>query len=362
MFLTKHHYAIELAKYGNTVFFLNPPSTNKINKEIDIVESEFCSSLYIISHTIPFSKKIKFKSMWLFHFLMKFHIDKIKKSINKEIDIVWSFDLGNYFPFKYFQKSFKVFCPVDKPRNKVGIKSAKGCNVIISMAYEIFDSYEKFQVPMYFVHHGLSEDFINLEPKKINEDEKIRIGLSGNWLRKDIDTNCLLKIIRDNPNITFEMWGSYKIDHSNIGGASSNEMDDFIDQLQVENNVHLHGAVHPRELAIQFQRMDCFLICYDILKDHSNGINYHKIMEYLSTGKVIISNNISSYKNLPGLIEMTESRDNNNELPSLFKKVLENLPDYNSKEKMKKRIFFAQSNSYSKRIEQLEGILSEFQV
>jgi glycosyltransferase involved in cell wall biosynthesis len=215
---------------------------------------------------------------------------------------------------------------------------------------------------MYFVHHGLSEDFINLEPKKINEDEKIRIGLSGNWLRKDIDTNCLLKIIRDNPNITFEMWGSYKIDHSNIGGASSNEMDDFIDQLQVENNVHLHGAVHPRELAIQFQRMDCFLICYDILKDHSNGINYHKIMEYLSTGKVIISNNISSYKNLPGLIEMTESRDNNNELPSLFKKVLENLPDYNSKEKMKKRIFFAQSNSYSKRIEQLEGILSEFQV
>ncbi len=359
MYLAKHHYAIALAKYGNEVYFLNPPSDKKIKNEVEIVESNIHPSLFIINHSLFFSKKLKFKFIWLFHFLMKFHINKIKKTIGKEIDIVWSFDLGNYYPFKYFGFSYKIFSPFDKRQNKVSINSAVGSDIIISIAPEIIEYYNQFNVPKHFIHHGLAEEFFNQKEFSKKDDDNIRIGLSGNWLRKDIDINCLLQIIKENPEVIFEMWGSYKISHSNIGGAKFNEMDSFINQLQSEKNVQMHGVVRPRELAIQFQRMDGFLICYNIIKDHSNGINYHKIMEYLSTGKVVISNNITNYKNLPGLIEMIESRENNEELPKLFKNVITNLSFYNSVEKMKKRIFFAQSNSYSKRIEQLEAILSE---
>ena len=360
MYLAKHHYAIALAKCGNEVYFLNPPSKTPVKNAIEIAKSEIQPSLYIINHSIYFSKRIKFRWLALFHFLMKFQIKKIQKKISKKIDIVWSFDLGNYYPLKYFDASYKIFSPFDKPQNKISIDSAIGCNVIIGVAKEIIEYYSEFDVPKYFIHHGLADEFFNQKHANQNANDKIRIGLSGNWLRKDIDTNCLLKIIRENSNVIFEIWGSYQISHSNIGGARFNEMDEFIKQLATDKNVLMHGVVHPRELAIQFQRMNGFLICYDILKDHSNGINYHKIMEYLSTGKVVVSNNISNYKNLPGLIEMTESRENNDDLPSLFKKVIGNLAYYNSSEKMKNRIFFAQSNSYSKRIEQIEEILTNF--
>ena len=104
MFLAKHHYAIELAKYGNEVYFLNPPSKNKVKNGVEIVKSNVVDSLYLINHSLSFSYKLKFKWIGLFHFLMKFHIAKIKKTICKEIDIVWSFDLGNYYPFKYFKR------------------------------------------------------------------------------------------------------------------------------------------------------------------------------------------------------------------------------------------------------------------
>jgi len=76
MFLAKHHYAIELAKHNNEVYFLNPPQKEPVKNGVEIVESKVVDSLYLINHSLSFSYKIKFKWIGLFHFLMKFHIKK----------------------------------------------------------------------------------------------------------------------------------------------------------------------------------------------------------------------------------------------------------------------------------------------
>ena len=144
---------------------------------------------------------------------------------------------------------------------------------------------------------------------------------------------------------------------SNIGGGSDNEVGQFINQLQQAKNVVLHGAVHPKQLAIEFQRMDVFLITYDILKDQSSGTNYHKVMEYLSTGNVIVSNNITTYLSLANLIEMTPSRTHNKELPQLFKTVISNLKHYNQPQFVDARKEFALSNLYSKKIGEIEKLI-----
>jgi glycosyltransferase involved in cell wall biosynthesis len=359
MFLAKHHYAIELAKHGNEVYFLNPPQKDAVKNGVEIVKSNVVDSLYLINHSLPFSYKIKFKWIGLFHFLMKFHIKKIEASIGKKIDIVWSFDLGNYYPFKYFPNSaLKLFNPIDEPLNKDGINSANGCDIIISITKEILEKYSHINVSKHFIHHGLADEFAGVDTTNITKDNITRVGLSGNWLRTDLDTDCLLKIITENPLITFEFWGTYKAKQSNIGGGSDKEAEQFINQLQLAKNVLLHGAVHPKQLAIEFQRMDAFLITYDILKDQSRGTNYHKVMEYLSTGKVIISNNITTYSNLPNLIEMTTSRTHNNELPLLFKTIISNLQHYNKQECITARKAFAFSNLYSNKISEIETILN----
>jgi hypothetical protein len=357
MYLAKHHYAIALAKYGNEVYFLNPPSDSKIKNEVEVVKSNIHPSLYIVNHSLFFSKKIKFKFIWLFHFFMKFHIDKIKKNIAKEIDIVWSFDLGNYYPFKSFSSSYKIFSPFDKAKNKVFINSAVDCDIIISPAYEIIESYNQFNVPKHFIHHGLAEEFFNQTKVNRIDETEIRIGLSGNWLRKDIDTKRLLHIINENPEVIFEFWGVFQTHQSNIGGEEGIETADLMVQLGNLKNVVIHGVKHPKELAIEFQRMDGFLICYNILKDQSNGINYHKIIEYLSTGKVVISNNITTYSSLPNLIVMTTSSTHNNELPTLFKTVIDNLQHFNQTQFVAARKEFAFSNLYYSKIAEIEKLI-----
>jgi len=91
--------------------------------------------------------------------------------------------------------------------------------------------------------------------------------------------------------------------------------------------------------------MDLFLICYNPKKSQSSGSNSHKILEYLSTGKVVVSSNFSHYSGT-NLFQMVEFRDNKS-LPSLFKSTILQLSKLNSIDNLQKRRRFADSCKYS---------------
>jgi hypothetical protein len=362
MFISKHHYAVELAKRGNEVYFLCPPDNDQWKltgktKRIKIGAVKEYPNLTLINHQLYFPYQLKFHAKGLYDFLMQKQVNDILAIIKKPVDIIWSFDIGNLYPFRLFgKKSYKIFHPVDEPLNKEAIEAARGCDVIFSVTHEILEKYRSPDVPGYFINHGVTEHFF--KPAGIKTDHKTHVGLSGNLLRPDIDRETLLKIIGENDDIVFDFFGSYEQNHANIGGSSDDASAKFIASLKAQKNVVLHGTLGNRELAAAFFDMDCFLICYDIKKDQSKGTNYHKIMEYLSTGKVILSNNVTTYQHEPDLIQMSESRGNNDELPLLFKKVIAHLDDFNSNELRQKRIAFARDNLYCKQIERIEKMIS----
>jgi hypothetical protein len=359
MFVSKHHYAIELAKRGNKVFFLNPPEEKGNKGERIIVEpSELSDNLMLVQHALWFPYAIKFHALPLFHWLMKFHVHKLLK-ITGPIDIVWSFDLGNLYPFRLWGNDvYRVFHPVDEPLNSVAINSAQKADIIFSVTHEILEKYKVYPVPRHFINHGISEDFLQWQYKDNKPDESVRVGFSGNLLRGDIDREMMLRIIRENPSVIFECWGSYTSTQSNIGGGENEATQIFISTLKQLKNVILHGPVSSAALAKAIHQMDAFLICYDVQKDQSKGTNYHKVIEYLSTGKVIISNNISTYQQYPGLIEMIEDRENNQSLPGVFSQVIKNLQQYNSSVNQDLRMSFARDNTYNRQIERIETILN----
>jgi glycosyltransferase involved in cell wall biosynthesis len=359
MFVSKHHYAIELAKRGNQVYFLNPPAQDSRQREtIEVIPSGIDPNLFLVNHKLWFPYQIKFHAMPLFHRLMKLHVRKIIKKIPQPVDILWSFDLGNYYPFDFFSaKTLKIFHPVDEPLNQEAIDSAKGCHVIFSVTPEILEKYARCAAPKYFINHGITEDFLSADAMIKQVSPALHVGCSGNLLRNDIDRDTLLTIIRENPQVVFDLFGSYTQSQSNIGGTEDATVKKFIAALRALPNITLHGAISPPLLAAALYQMDAFLICYDIKKDQSRGTNYHKIMEYLSTGKVIISNNVTAYQSNPELVTMIGERENNHSLPSLFKHVISNLEDFNSPDLRQRRIAFARENTYQKQIDRIEEIL-----
>lgn len=357
MFISKHHYAIELAKRGNTVYFLNPPDQTRFGIASKIrISASSIDKLLLIEHSLYFPYWLKFKANRIFHLLMRFHVKNIVKSL-RIINVVWSFDIGNLYPLPFFEKSaLKIFHPVDEPLNRDAIRSANGADIIFSVTHEILEKYKSFDLPRHFINHGVSEAFLG-SPSAYDRKSSVRIGFSGNLLRKDIDRPILLQIIAENPSCLFEFWGSYQQDQSNISGTEDSSSQAFISTLKHFQNVLLHGPVTADQLAKEIQAVDAFLICYDVIKDQSKGTNYHKVMEYLATGKLIVSNNITTYKDNPELVAMVTERDSNEALPLLFANSIKNLSVQNSYDRTEKRINFALNNTYSRQLAEIEKIL-----
>jgi hypothetical protein len=266
------------------------------------------------------------------------------------------------YPFSHFPaSSLKIFHPVDEPSAKISIDAARGADIIFSVTQEILDKYFHLPVPRYFVNHGLANEFLHDFSGEHSANGKLRVGFSGNLLRSDIDRITFLKIVEENPAVQFECWGAYRSGDSNISSGEDGEQRTFIDRLTASKNMRLHGPVPVKKLANEFSRMDAFLICYDVQKDQSKGTNYHKIMEFLSSGKVIISNNVTTYKNREDLIQMIEDRQSNRDLPGLFKRVINNIDQYNSPEAIQRRKQFAQSNTYQEQVERIGQYLEKLE-
>jgi hypothetical protein len=242
-----------------------------------------------------------------------------------QFDLVWSFDLTGAIPLKFFKAKHKIFFAADWPPNLDAVKAAESVDLVVSVAQEILDQYPENYKKL-LVSHGVAECFI--EAGKIpfaKTDEQIRIGMSGNFLRPDIDRPVLLDIIASFPDILFECFGAYEPKNSNLGGANDQETIDFIKALKATPNLLLHGMVTPEKLAIELRRMDAFLICYDVEKDQSKGTNYHKVSEYLVYGRPIVSNYVSAYDFKGSGVLMTRS---NNQLISLLKESISKFKTY----------------------------------
>lgn len=359
MFLAKHHYAINLAKRGNQVYFINPPVEKHLNftSTISISNSNIHSNLFIVDHTLFFTNLIRFHLKWLYRKLIQIHINYLIRKIGRPIDLIWSFELAGVYPFNCFSKnSSKILFPVDEPHENNIHQLAHGADFIFSVTKEIIDKFKEYNIPKHFINHGVDEAYIRGAFAK-KEDQIVRVGISGNLLRPDLDRNTMLSIITQHPSVVFEIWGSYEKKQSNIGGEDDSSTTSFVNKLKALPNVILHGVVNPKDLSTGLHRMDAFLICYDVKKDQSKGTNYHKIMEYLSTGKVVIANNISTYESQPDLVQMVRERDTNYYLSELFRKIILDISSYNTKHLQEYRINFCKAHLYTEQINKIEKLI-----
>ena len=320
MRVTKHHYAIELAKLGHEVFFLEPTEASWTwnASSFDISDSD-AEGVKIMRQKINIPYNVKFHSKVLYDVFIKRHIKNVEKQFGP-FDLVWSFDLTNAMPLRFFSKeSKKIFFAADWPQVSDAVKAVEGASVLVSVAQEILDQYpNKPNTKKLLIDHGVAECFIEAGKQTfVKTDTQIRIGMSGNFLRPEIDRKILLDIIKLNQEVFFEFFGSYSF--SNLGSALDLAASDFIRELHNASNVILHGVLSTINLSNELARMDAFLICYDVNKDQSKGTNYHKVSEYLVYGKPIISNKVSAYK----ANKLVYQVPSNNDLISSFSKVVD---------------------------------------
>jgi hypothetical protein len=260
--------------------------------------------------------------------------------------LVISFDLTNNFPLTSLNCK-KIFFAADEPRAKQNFVSARNADMIVSVSQHILDLYKPYypQTKLFLINHGLSEEFLNIPTNLPKKYDGINIGLSGNFLFNDIDYPTLTQIIEYHNDIKFHFYGNHSAE-SNIGAETGCRNIQYLTQIKSNPNCVFHGVLGKRDLALELNQMDGFLICYDPQNGQSSGSNSHKILEFLSTGKVIISSNFSFYSGA-NLFEMCNSKTNEM-LSEIFKKAIEGLSVHNQNENQKKRKDFVLESTYQK--------------
>lgn len=351
--LSKHHYALELAAGGSEVFFLNPPSMSGFRPR---VSPGPCPGLWIVDYS-QISRGARFLPTAVNAGVEKLQARVIQRALQSPVDIVWSFDPARFTTLTHFDAKLRLFHAVDRVEPGVVKQIAVGATAVISVSDVILEDFASTGVPRFFVHHGLSREYAALARRQRPSVMKAtegrlprphRVGYVGNLLNPDIDHPAFCRIVGDNPEIEFHLWGPYEYAALNWKDQDVPAVRTFVSFLTQQKNVVLHGLTPPSEVATKIFDMDVLLVCYDPRRERNLGSNNHKVLEYLSTGRPVVSNHISTYirPGVPqGLLCMPESV-HNDDLPELFQRVISTLDALSTEEMQQRRIRFALANTY----------------
>jgi len=346
--VSKHHYALELARRGNTVFYLEPPLSTGRPGSINF--RKVCERLNVISYRPFFDRRLRFHVLWLYELLMGYQISLLLKRLEHSIDIVWSFEFNLYPNLRKFSADKVIFQPVDPITLQSQANVARSADIVVSVSQTILDSLKSLgscDVPTLLVGHGVCREFLELARQSNSSrcGQLKNVGYAGNLNRPHIDWATWQKLILATPQTHYHFWGCVE---------NANENFNAIRSLP---NVTYRGEVNKQQLAEQYREMDCFLLLY--LKDprQSDLSNSHKLLEYLATGRPAISVPIDYYAHHDGTLVYFVSGEDSDALVSRIQLRFDDLeacPD----EFAKARKQLVLEHSYSNHIDTIAAALA----
>jgi hypothetical protein len=364
MRISKHHYALELARAGARVYFIEPPDLRV--SDVEMEQTAESAQLRIVRYK-PVFRGRRFLPAWLYNLLIRLQISKLKKAIDHYPDIVWCFDANRFRNLQWFGARHSIFFGADLfPDRKVS-GEAKTAEICLGISDTIVQSMQgHVKAPVYFLNHGLSATFVEPAQKRLaslkggalpgRSVSDIRVGYVGSLVHEALDRKTMRSVISQHPELRFVFWGQYER-KGNFVAFESEEVFSFIDFLKAQPNVELRGAVSTTQLSFEIQEMDLFWLCWDLQKGGMwDGSNSHKVLEYLSTGRPVVSHYMSTYKGKDILDILTNT--NPDGYAELFDAVCERIRAGESPEAQMGRIEFALQNSYYCHIKSIENILS----
>lgn len=332
LFISKHHYAIELSKH-NKVFFVNPPS-----KSFSIEKSQY-ENLWIVNYT-PLMRGLRFFPAFVVRRVSSWKWARIERLMQTQIDCVWSFDNSVFFDFGIFQgRVLKISHLVDFSQNFQLNRAASTADLCFGVSQNIVDRLTPFNRNSFLINHGISLGTPGPFEVQLPGKNLIKAVYAGNLDSRYIDRPLLFSIIERHPEVDFIFLGS--------GGAD----------WPTQRNTFFLGKIEHHQLMTYLKKADVLLLVYDVDKYPDQLTNAHKILEYLASGKVTVSTLIRDYEEKSYLLEMARDKG---DFPTLFGKIISNLALYNSNENALRRMEFASRSSYAVRLQEIEEIIRRF--
>jgi len=353
LWISKHHYAIELAELKNEVYFFNPPTHDRKFK-VKTEKHKDIKHLNLVEFSFPFPHILRHKARFFYLLLVRRLMSTLIKRIGKQIDLIWDFDINNVFfkgKLNRTVDAWRIFHPVDFNR----LHNYRGAepDILISVSNEIIDHYAYLKVPKKNLGHSVSPYF-DIEVKQKPElKDGIDLGFAANFNKAFIDWVSIYQMSKRFKQLNIHLFGPND-DMKIASFLSSAEEKEFLNSP----NVIFEGSIPKKDLPNRLAEMDGLFMFYDYEKNYNKNSNSHKILEYMLTSKPILSDYLSFYSDKTHLIYMAQGADVEDKLKAT-KEFMDQLNELNAPDLIKERKNYASQFTYKSQIERVVKMLEK---
>jgi len=348
-FVSKHHYAINLAKRGAKVYFLNPP--NNILKDINVIATEYKNLFNIQAPQV--AKGLQYMPRMIRNKLERKWLNNLEFKIGVKIDTVWLFENSRFYDMGFAQDRLKIYHQMDYNQNFHVKEASQSSDICFCISNAIKNNLLNYvsENKVNVLGHGLS---INKTLQKLSEDEIRRF--------EKFDINAIYVGNMDSIYVYIEIFEEIAKSFKNVGFhfiGSYNEDKEFYKKLSKHSNVTFWGRVESKKIIpiLSFIDINLFADKLTTKEDRLQNTNSHKMLEYLYSGKVTVSTYLADLVNISGLIQMTQEEFDVINFVKLFKYTIDNLESINSNILQERRRKYALDRTYENRLKQIFEIL-----
>jgi glycosyltransferase involved in cell wall biosynthesis len=331
LFVSKHHYAIELAR-KNQVYFLNPSGKDWASKKTKY------ENVFEVSAS-PFISGLRHLPRYLQKYLIRKKFNKIQKHLRVKFDCIWSFDNSVFFDFSALPADvFTITHVMDYSQNFQLQTAARTAKICMAVSQNILTLLKPFNENSHIIGHGIALDRIKLSDITLPGTGKVKAIFAGNLDRKHFDKEILLTLAKEHPTVDFIFYGP--------GGQNWERL----------GNTYYPGVVESERLINYLTKADILLLPYKFRGYEKELTNSHKVLDYLRSGRVIVSSYLEDYGDRAHLLEMAHDL---REFQDVFSQVVAKISQYNSEENIKARIDYASQHSYTKRLAEIDELVQQ---
>lgn len=273
-------------------------------------------------------------------FLLKKMNSKAIHTSKKNKNLAWCYWPKGFEDFDYLRLDMDMIFDtdhniIDEPnienrleRKQLLLKAGTRAKYIVSSSRSMLDwVHQNGLKNTELLMNGVFESRINL---KSSNSEAVRYNVTySGTLSKWMKTDWLTKIVRDQPDWTFNFIGD-------------NYKTDIASELEQFPNVTMHGFLRPKEVDVLIKQSD---VCFGLYeKDAALDVNSMKLYDYLAQGIPVVVNNYHPHleQDFNGLLNIASTYEE-------FERLLKH-PSSVSQEKIEE---FLYSSTWNKRVQPL---------
>lgn len=337
--VSKHHYALELARRGHDVLFYGPPSPSG-PMVITPVERDGVRLRVVHAGRVapglrwfPASLRRGIEALWL---------KKLERVAGCRVGAVWLFENSRFYDLRFAGPRLKIYHQVDLNQDFHPATAAASADICFCTSDFIRERLLPHQPLVFKIHHGTPQAHA---PLTLSEDQQqhfdhpgAHAAYIGNLDIVYLDTQLLVNTVRSFPQVRFHM----------IGGYSKTGL--LWQKMGHLPNVVWWGKLDSGLMPAILDRVDVLLVTYKASLYREQLASPHKFMEYLASGKTILATYTDEYKDKRNLLEMV---DDNANFTNKLDKIFNHLSEYNSTDKQADRKAFANENTYKKKVDEI---------